>query len=530
MADVNFSVNLTFTAIDKSLNKTFENLEKTGVKSTEKISKNIDKMGDGAKKIAGGFAGIDLSFLSLMFGGMALEKMFKGLFNTVVDSYRQMSDENSAFNKGVKSLTNAFDFLKYSFGKAFAESPFVQTSLDNLKKTLDGVSMWVQNNTSIASFLISLAGALGLLGTAIVLMGTYVQWFGMGGTFSTMIDKLKLLSKTLTNNKIKDYENFFSLFSGRGFVFEDGGLFTTIMNFASNSTIQSLVVILAILGTMYWLIGRTVTSSEDISEGWDAVAETFWSATDPLEDLLGLDVDITNQLDILTAVATYFVLSFQQGLIYIISAIDGILTGFFAIGTWVAEMGVKVLKLFNNLAIAGWKFAKSIASRNGNFTAVKNANKEIGKLEKLQEAYQSFDDVLDDVQYKMGIDLADRLIANDDRILEIDKSLQGGIKGIYERITAERKLASVDKKTAASFSVRTELPFSLGYKYDNLDVTNSIVNKNIEDLNIEQEKTEEISKQNGLLLERLNTQNEFENQYSQLMASLSSAGYTPTEN
>lgn len=291
MADVNFTVNLTFTAIDKSLNKTFENLEKVGVKATKDINKNLENTNKEIDKAKGGFNDIDLSFLSLMFGGMALERMFKGLFNTVVDSYRKMSDENSLFNKQVTRLSNAFEFLKYTFGRAFAESPFVQAVIDKLVITLNNISSWAEDNPELAGFLIDVAGGLAAIGTSLVLLGTAKQLFGMGGTFPTLVKDLTNLGNALKDGALaNDLYNISHILRGDGFGVK-GGFIWAVTQFAiQHPIIAAVVALLAIMAAIFLSQPEAI---KDVGDTWTGyVLPSLERSVNEILNMVGFSVDL----------------------------------------------------------------------------------------------------------------------------------------------------------------------------------------------------------------------------------------------
>ncbi|NCD06362.1 MAG: hypothetical protein EOL97_09600 [Spirochaetia bacterium] len=132
-----------------------------------------------------GFNGVNLDFLGLMFGGMALQRIFGGLFTSLKDGWKESTEETNSAVMALDKMAGAFDFLKFSFGQAFFESETVQKWIGSLTEKIINIAEWADDNPEIASTLTAIAGGLAAFGTIVFAAGTIKQWTNMGGTLDT---------------------------------------------------------------------------------------------------------------------------------------------------------------------------------------------------------------------------------------------------------------------------------------------------------------------------------------------------------
>ena len=91
----------------------------------------------------------------------------------MINGYRDVSDKNSEFNIGVNKLSSAFTYLKFSIGKAFAENALVKDTLNGITDGLTNLAQWFNDNPDIAVLITTLSGALFVLGSTSLVLGTF---------------------------------------------------------------------------------------------------------------------------------------------------------------------------------------------------------------------------------------------------------------------------------------------------------------------------------------------------------------------
>ena len=161
--------------------------------SAKGTSKNFKGMEKSAKKTSNEIGKMSFDFLALRFGGEGLKRLFGGIFRDLSQGYMAASGENNQFNKAIGRLSAAFDFLKFSIFDAFANSEFWQSAIEWLTNSLNSISDWVQRNPNISITFLTIAGALGVLGSTFIKLGLVLQLFMPGGTFPAVIKSFKLL-------------------------------------------------------------------------------------------------------------------------------------------------------------------------------------------------------------------------------------------------------------------------------------------------------------------------------------------------
>ena len=139
----------------------------------------------GAKKATGAMNKFDFSALGVMFAGMALQRVFGNMFRSIISGYTDFAAKNDVFANKVLELSGAFTFLKYTIGKAFAQSEFIQNMIDKVILGIDAISKWANEHQKAAAAIVILIGALFLLGIALAFIGQVSLGLGAMKAFFT---------------------------------------------------------------------------------------------------------------------------------------------------------------------------------------------------------------------------------------------------------------------------------------------------------------------------------------------------------
>ena len=135
-------------------------------------SDNLIKLTQSAKKMAKGF---DMSKLSMMFFGMAIQKMFLGTFNKMVNTFKMVDKKGlQPITRSITKLQAAFQFMSFTFIQAM--EPFLLPVIDGIVTMVD----WFSNLNDGWKLLIT-TGILviGVLGAIGAIFGSFS--LGLGG-------------------------------------------------------------------------------------------------------------------------------------------------------------------------------------------------------------------------------------------------------------------------------------------------------------------------------------------------------------
>ena len=142
----------------KEWERSFANLDNIMPRNLEARFKPIDevlgninkKVGDGQPKFAG-YA------MSIMFFGMAVQRIFLGLWKSATKTFQDVMHSVEGTVTGTDMLSSSFAYLKFSIGEAL--DPVMQW----LVPIIDAITEWTIQNPRLTATIISLGAALGTL-------------------------------------------------------------------------------------------------------------------------------------------------------------------------------------------------------------------------------------------------------------------------------------------------------------------------------------------------------------------------------
>ncbi len=147
-----------------------------GKGSDEYKSKNAEfkKLGNSLKYNAGQMAELshrteqfNFDFLSLLFAGMLMQRVFGGMFKSILNNYKKMAGMNSQFNKSVMKLQASFSYLKFAIANAL-ESPGVIKAIEWFTNQLTKLGDYMSEHPNLGVVLLGIVGALYTIGTLAV--------------------------------------------------------------------------------------------------------------------------------------------------------------------------------------------------------------------------------------------------------------------------------------------------------------------------------------------------------------------------
>jgi len=208
---------------------------------------------------------MDFGFLSLLFGGMALQRTFGGLFKTLNEGYKKLAGDNSEYLRSTEKLGGAFTFLKYTIFDAFANNSMVKVFMSKITEGLLKLGEFFNDHPNLGFTIVTFTGALALLGTAMVTIGQTI-------TLHKATQTLSDLSKVIGDGTLA--ENV-------------GGLTTKLKSFGTNistiftsatgassvmMTLTNIIVLALVVGAVFSLWRTEVN---DFLEGLGPIGEVI---------------------------------------------------------------------------------------------------------------------------------------------------------------------------------------------------------------------------------------------------------------
>ena len=147
--------------------KEFQSLHKVttkGVMGDLGLTQLIPKMrkaGNTAKQTRGVFTRFRMEFLSFMFFGMQLQRMFTSLAKSVTSTFKKIMESANIQGTAIQRLGGYWEYLKFVIGSALNRvlGPLMPLITEIIMK----VARWVQQNPKLTAGIIALGIAIGAL-------------------------------------------------------------------------------------------------------------------------------------------------------------------------------------------------------------------------------------------------------------------------------------------------------------------------------------------------------------------------------
>lgn len=113
------------------------------------------------KEISGLRKRFQMQYLSVLFFGMAIQRVFMGIMRSSTQAFLKMTEGQTEAGQALNALSAGIEYLKFSIGDALGAflMPFLPTILD----IVEGFSDWVSQNRDLVASIIILAAAFGTL-------------------------------------------------------------------------------------------------------------------------------------------------------------------------------------------------------------------------------------------------------------------------------------------------------------------------------------------------------------------------------
>lgn len=156
---------------------TNNNVYKQAVNYLNKMGKELGLNNKQMKRLQINTKRFSFEFLTLIFAGMMLKRVFGGALRSIYDNYKKIVGMNSQFNKSVMKLGASWSYLKFVIGNAL-NSPFVIRAVEWLTDSIEWLADVLAENKDLAIGLVGALAGLYALGELASFIGGFMQ-FGM---------------------------------------------------------------------------------------------------------------------------------------------------------------------------------------------------------------------------------------------------------------------------------------------------------------------------------------------------------------
>lgn len=157
-------------------------LQKQGTKGVIDNAKAQKIMGKIIKKNTAEVTRFKGEYLSLMFAGMALTKVFGSFFKSITNIQKKSTGQATKYTQQVNKLKASFIFLGFAIGDAFAQSGVLAWFVGGIVKVVDVLSQFISKHPMVAAFIVTIAGigfAVGKLFTGVFMTALALESMGM---------------------------------------------------------------------------------------------------------------------------------------------------------------------------------------------------------------------------------------------------------------------------------------------------------------------------------------------------------------
>ncbi len=134
----------------------------------------------------------DMAYLSIMFFGMAIQRMFSRVIKAGIGTYKKMTENNTEASQALTHLSANVKMLKFTLGQAIAQSlmPYAGTLIDIIQR----VAEFIKQNKGLTAGILTFGT---ILGASMMIIGQFGLALGaMGVKLSAIIAYFKTLGAT----------------------------------------------------------------------------------------------------------------------------------------------------------------------------------------------------------------------------------------------------------------------------------------------------------------------------------------------
>ncbi len=137
---------------------------------------------------------VDLSFLSLLFAGLALQQMAVGLFRTFSSGWMNIVSDMNETKKSMTKLNASFEYMKFIIFDIFARSEFFMNLVNWLTRATEKIAEFAEQHPKLVEMIGKFVFFVGVIGTVMMALGMLLQTFyGLAAAVAFFMSPLGLL-------------------------------------------------------------------------------------------------------------------------------------------------------------------------------------------------------------------------------------------------------------------------------------------------------------------------------------------------
>ena len=138
------------------------------------LGKQMKLTTDQVKQLTKAQKGFNFNFLTFIFTGILLERVFGGALKSILNSYKEIAGVNSAFNRSVLKLSASWNFLKFSIADAL-NNPAVVNGVEFIIDSFEILADFISENEQLALSLLAILAGGFVIGKLVSLTGALLQ-------------------------------------------------------------------------------------------------------------------------------------------------------------------------------------------------------------------------------------------------------------------------------------------------------------------------------------------------------------------
>jgi len=148
-----------FVKLNSSMGNTFKNVKD--------VDRQFNKLIRSQKRF-------NFDFLTLLFAGMMLKRVFGGALKSIISHYKKITGMNSQFNRTVLKLGASWSYLKFAIGNAL-NSPSVIGVIEWFIRRVEWLGDVMAENKGLSLLIVSVVTALATVGTLAMITSGVMQ-------------------------------------------------------------------------------------------------------------------------------------------------------------------------------------------------------------------------------------------------------------------------------------------------------------------------------------------------------------------
>lgn len=137
------------------------------------IFRGVDKLTPQLKKIKKSFTKFRAEFLTFMFAGMQLQRIFERIASSAIQSFQSIMNTVVGTATAITQLSAHWEFLKFTIGNAI--NTVLEPLIPHLVGIISWLADWIEQHPKLTTWILILVGVLGTLMMIIGQVGLFIN-------------------------------------------------------------------------------------------------------------------------------------------------------------------------------------------------------------------------------------------------------------------------------------------------------------------------------------------------------------------